>query len=55
MTFQNLWQIFIYVFRCFDPNKKPIYMDYIDIESHDFEYSKLTQNNDRPYDFVIVR
>ena len=48
MTFQNLWQIFIYVFRCFDPKRKPAYID-------DFEYNELLQHNDPTYTFVIVR
>jgi hypothetical protein len=51
MTTENLWQIFIYVFRCFDPNRKPAYIKYNDTD----ECRKLTNRDNPPYSFVIIR
>ena len=51
MTTQNLWQTCFYFFRCFDPTRKPVYMQ--DDDANDT--SKLINNNDPPQSFVIIR
>jgi hypothetical protein len=51
MATPNLWQIFIYVFRCFDPKRKPAYIQYDDTD----DSSKLINSDNLPCSFVIER
>ena len=51
MTTQNLWQMFFYVFRCFDSTRKPAYIQ----DDATSECSNLINSNNPTYSFVIIR
>ena len=44
MKFNNFWEFFVYVFRCFDPNRTPAYM-YND-NDYDNDYNNDNNDND---------
>ena len=44
MKFNNFWEFFVYIFRCFDPNRTPAYM-YND-NDYDNDYNNNNDNND---------
>ena len=44
MKFNNFWEFFFYIFRCFDPNRTPAYM-YND-NDYDNDYNNDNNDND---------
>jgi hypothetical protein len=54
MKFNNFWEFFVYIFRCFDPNRTPAYMyndndydnDYNNDYNHDYDNDYNNDNND---------
>ena len=44
MKFNNFWEFFVYIFRCFDPNRTPAYM-YND-NDYDNDYNNDNNDND---------
>ena len=68
MKFNNFLEFFVYIFRCFDPNRTPAYMynDYDNDYNHDYnndndnddknelENSKLI-NDEPPKQLIISR
>jgi len=40
MSIQQIWQNFIYIFRCFNPIRKP---EYIRCDDDDLDYDKLPE------------
>ena len=52
MSIQQIWQTLIYIFRCFNPIRKP---EYTKCNDDDLEYDKLPEYDDSKYSFTIVR
>lgn len=47
MKFNNFWEFFVYIFRCFDPNRTPAYM-YNDNEyDNDYNHDYNNDNDDK--------
>jgi hypothetical protein len=51
MVFQNICQFVIYIFRCFNFNKKPLYLE----DDSDDEFTEIMQNDNLPYSFIVIK
>ena len=55
MSIQQIWQTVIYIFRCFNPIRKPEYTKYTKCNNDDLDYDKLPEYDPSKYAFIIVR
>lgn len=51
MVFQNICQFIIYIFRCFNPKRKPVYLEY----DSDDELTEIMQNDNLPCSFIVIK
>ena len=54
MTFDRLWNLFIYIFRIFKEDRRPEYLK-VEEDEIELEYGRLNDCDTPVYSFVIVR